>query len=433
MYASNISQDSVTLNWTDDGSASIWEISVNGDYENAITVYTNPYVLTGLTPNTIYDVEVRAICGDGNNVSYWTHTTFTTLSDYQVQSTTYWYGYAFNSLLENSEFSDYDWEKEFIRFTMQDPSSVTTATSINPSFPYTYAATYANGYVWCITYEDGHLCRASIDPNTQTISNFEIITPDFEIGQLILSMAYNPVDGNLYYITTESALKRINLSQPDEYTYVGFFDFDALAFAINHSGEGYLIQDNATSDLYRLNLSDASVTLIGSTGLPSHAVQSMAFDQSTGELFWAQYYNQYNRPGLYLVDPSTAMTQHLGSIGGGGCQLAGLFMVDTTQHVGVQTHLSADIILYPNPANNVVNVQWTMDNEPGDVETIEVLDVYGKVVRTVVNTRYSSVVETRHGTSLQTARINVGGLSSGLYFVRVTTSSGQITRPFVKN
>jgi hypothetical protein len=54
---------------------------------------------------------------------------------------------------------------------------------------------------------------------------------------------------------------------------------------------------------------------------------------------------------------------------------------------------------------------------------IEVVDVYGKTVH--------AVVETRHGTSLP-IRINVSSLSAGMYFVRVATEAGVVTKAFVK-
>jgi M6 family metalloprotease-like protein len=78
--------------------------------------------------------------------------------------------------------------------------------------------------------------------------------------------------------------------------------------------------------------------------------------------------------------------------------------------------------VWPNPASDVINVQCTMNNV--QVESIEVYDVYGKIVRTGV--------ETFHETSLQTVQINVSALSAGMYFVRVTTDLGVITKPFVK-
>ena len=422
VYVSSVSQTSAMLEWTADGGATAWEICLNNDYGNTITVYTNPYELTGLTPNTHYIVEVRSICGDSNNLSFWTNASFTTISDCQVQSTAHWYGYAFNSRLANGELSNYDWEKEFVRFNMQDITDVTAVTDLNPQSLYTYAAAYANGFVWCITLEDGHLCRASIDDEAQTISDFEIVVPFFELGGILKAMAFNPVNGKMYYITTEHALKSFDPNQPDEFTYIGFFDYDLLALAINSSGEAYTIRGNSTGDLYRLDLGDASVTPIGSTGIPTLYQQCMAFDQYTGELFWTQYYNSATSPGLYLVDPATAAVQHLGRIGGGGCQFSGLFMVDTNLHVGVPSHLSGDFLLYPNPATDIVNVQCAMNDER--VETVEVVDMYGRIVRTIV--------ETRHGTSLRTARINVADLSSGLYFVRMTTATGQNTKPFIK-
>ena len=422
VYVSDISHTSATLNWTEDGTATVWEVSLDGDYDNAITVYTNPYVLTGLTPNTHYIVEMRANCGDSNSLSYWTNTSFTTISDYQVQSTANWYGYAFNSHLGNGDPSGYDWEKEFVSFSMQDLSTITAITDMNLSLPYTYAAAYANGYVWCITREDGHLCRASINDDTQTFSDFEIVVPYFEIA-ILRSMSFNPVDGKMYYITTENALKSFDLNQPEDFTYIGFFDFNATALAINHLGEAYVLQGNSTGDLYQLDLNDVSTTLIGSTGLSTQYEQSLAFDQHTGELFWAQFYNIYGESGIYLVDPTTAATQHLGRIGEGGCQLTGLLMVDTSQHIGVPTHPESNVILYPNPATDIVNVQCAMNDER--VEAVEVVDMYGRIVHTVVEPSY-------YGGST-TARINVSGLSAGLYFVRVTTTTGQITKPFVKN
>ncbi|MCR4825777.1 MAG: T9SS type A sorting domain-containing protein, partial [Bacteroidales bacterium] len=80
-----------------------------------------------------------------------------------------------------------------------------------------------------------------------------------------------------------------------------------------------------------------------------------------------------------------------------------------------------DVVVYPNPTKDVVNVQYTMNN--AQCSGIEIVDVYGKVVRTDV--------ETLRATSLPT-QINVSGLAAGMYFVRVTTDRGVVTKPFVK-
>ena len=76
LAVSNIEPTSVTLSWTENGSATAWDICLNGNENDIITVYTNPYVLTNLTPDMPYSVFVRANCGD--NVSVWAMENFLT-------------------------------------------------------------------------------------------------------------------------------------------------------------------------------------------------------------------------------------------------------------------------------------------------------------------------------------------------------------------
>ena len=87
--------------------------------------------------------------------------------------------------------------------------------------------------------------------------------------------------------------------------------------------------------------------------------------------------------------------------------------------VGVNSYLENSIVLYPNPAKEVVNVQCTMNNVQFNGAKIEVLDVYGKLLQTLK-------------VSSETTRINVSGLANGMYFVRVTTEQGAVTKRFVK-
>lgn len=71
----SIGSTDVNLGWTS-GGASNWNISYGspGTAANAGTIVnanSNPYLLTGLSPNTSYDVYVRDSCGPGD-VSVWT-------------------------------------------------------------------------------------------------------------------------------------------------------------------------------------------------------------------------------------------------------------------------------------------------------------------------------------------------------------------------
>ncbi len=65
------------LSWTENGEATAWEICLDGDEDNLIAADSNPFTLTGLTPETDYTVKVRAI--NGMEKSKWSKTAdFTT-------------------------------------------------------------------------------------------------------------------------------------------------------------------------------------------------------------------------------------------------------------------------------------------------------------------------------------------------------------------
>ena len=72
-----------TLAWTENGTATQWQICLNGDETNLIAATTNPWPLTGLTPETAYTAKVRATTADGE--SDWSNeVTFTPTDAYQL-------------------------------------------------------------------------------------------------------------------------------------------------------------------------------------------------------------------------------------------------------------------------------------------------------------------------------------------------------------
>ncbi|MGM9819860.1 MAG: fibronectin type III domain-containing protein, partial [Candidatus Onthomorpha sp.] len=75
LNVNNITQTSAELTWN--GTATSYEVRLNG--ANAETVSTTSKSFTGLTANTTYTAEVRAVCESNN--SEWVSTTFTTLEE----------------------------------------------------------------------------------------------------------------------------------------------------------------------------------------------------------------------------------------------------------------------------------------------------------------------------------------------------------------
>jgi len=65
-----------TLSWTENGTASTWQICLNGDETNLIAATTNPWPLTGLTPETAYTAKVRAYCSADDQSEWSNEVTF---------------------------------------------------------------------------------------------------------------------------------------------------------------------------------------------------------------------------------------------------------------------------------------------------------------------------------------------------------------------
>ena len=83
---------------------------------------------------------------------------------------------------------------------------------------------------------------------------------------------------------------------------------------------------------------------------------------------------------------------------------------------GIENRLESSVNLYPNPAKEYVDIRVDGDL---NVTMMEVYDVYGKLINTV------NVID-------NPTRINVSSLANGMYFVRVTTEKGMVTKTFVK-
>jgi hypothetical protein len=81
---SAIGSDSVIVDWTENGTATTWEVAVETagtgiPTGNGVSTMNNPYTATGLSSQTDYEVYVRADCGGGFYSDWAAVQTFTTL------------------------------------------------------------------------------------------------------------------------------------------------------------------------------------------------------------------------------------------------------------------------------------------------------------------------------------------------------------------
>lgn len=82
--APSILWDQAEISWLENGSASLWDIEYVGSgnpptgVPSVSGVNANPYILTGLTPDTEYDLYVRSDCGGGDRSTWSGPYTFST-------------------------------------------------------------------------------------------------------------------------------------------------------------------------------------------------------------------------------------------------------------------------------------------------------------------------------------------------------------------
>lgn len=76
---SDIGPYGATIGWTENGTATAWEIMLNEDETNIIPADSNPFTVTGLDPETEYFVQVRSTGSAGTSMWPCVGTSFTTL------------------------------------------------------------------------------------------------------------------------------------------------------------------------------------------------------------------------------------------------------------------------------------------------------------------------------------------------------------------
>ena len=127
-------------------------------------------------------------------------------------------------------------------------------------------------------------------------------------------------------------------------------------------------------------------------------------------------YPQYEITGLVSGEDYEVRVQAV--CDGGIVSEWSTILTATAQGVGISSWLENSVTLFPNPAREYIDIRVDGDL---NVTMMEVYDVYGKLINTV------GVCDTPVPT-----RINVSGLADGMYFVRVTTEKGVVTKSFVK-
>ena len=225
------------------------------------------------------------------------------------------------------------------RFEPDTAKTPETAAEADVQFA---SAEYVNGYtVACTT--DGYLY-------VMQHGKFEP-TPVCYLNAILIDMAYNKADGKLYAM----AVLNDENGEPQygklvtvdmftgELTEIGSITSDMMpssrdgevpqVLAISDDGTFYVINASTRNTyLYSFRLTEdgkiGELTKVGKTGFKANYLQSMAFDHSTGELYWAQFVraSSWARPTYKLVklDLTTGAGTALSDLPG---EMTGLYIV----------------------------------------------------------------------------------------------------------
>ncbi|MBO4489721.1 MAG: fibronectin type III domain-containing protein [Bacteroidales bacterium] len=458
----NISTTSATVDWTANGSETAWNV----EYKTAddvnwtvVPVTAHPHILTGLTNGTTYTVRVQADCGAGEVSSYRQTSFSTALCDATDQCSytfnlTDGFGDGWNgasiSVMQNGlmvasvgeTFSGttstetvtlcdnvstsliwvsgmYDDE---CSFTVTDPSGTVIFTS--SGIPFGTITTFTSD---C----SGSTPSACPTPTGLTVNNVtQTAATAFWIAggtETSWNVAYRQLNAPSWTTVTTSIPFFTMTGLTPNTTYQvkvqaicdakGFSDWtDAVSFttpnddtptcpaptnltyAIDETSHTTVTltwqQEANTANEWQINY---RITSEDTWSTVTANATSYTLTDLTPNVDYVANVVAHCTNGL-TSDPSNTVTFH-------------------TDNVGIQGYLEKNVTLYPNPATEMISVAVSDANIM--ITGVEVYNVYGQLINTIISTE-------------NPLHINVSGLADGMYYVRVTTDSGVVTKNFVK-
>ena len=362
LTVTNITQNTATVTWSASGDETAWKLqykaATSSDWGSEINVTTTSYDIIGLVPETVYQVRVKSDCGNGEE-SGWT--------------------------------TPYDF------FTTPLPV-------VQPTVE-TYAATD-------ITQTSGTMNGAITDAGNQTIvlRGFEYKLPSDNDYTQVITMTGNTLTYTLTGLTPNTCVQYRAFAMTVGVTTYG----ETLTFCT--------LPDDTPEPC------DAPTNLHQETTPSGELTNIVEWTDVTGASQWNVQYaignndwttETVNTTSFQIPDLQYNVSYHVRvqAICDDNVTSDWTDTISVIVLCGIDSWLENSVSLYPNPAKEVLNVQCTMNNV--QIETVEVYDVYGKLINTV------NVID-------NPTRINVSGLADGMYFVRVTTEAGAVTKTFVK-
>ena len=275
-----------------------------------------------------------------------------------------------------------------------------------------------------------------IDPTNSlvlviTLSDYLHYQDDLKINHAggVINSVYNsllgtlvnfPVQNNLderFYIpgliqaesyTSQSGLATENTSDSGGGLNIGYTDVNDYAeypVFISQSGiydlNFRIAAQNQTGRIELSLIENETSEVVGSFNLPT----------TGGWQSWATNTHEINlEAGVYTLKLRVALA-------GFNLNWMEFLYSDNNLKTNTLENTNPYISLYPNPFNNSLTLKTTLNNH---IDSIELYDISGRIVLTKTEINASSKM------------LNLEGLTSGSYFVKITTNKGTITKKIIK-
>ncbi|CAM3425952.1 T9SS type A sorting domain-containing protein [Aequorivita lipolytica] len=184
----------------------------------------------------------------------------------------------------------------------------------------------------------------------------------------------------------------------------------AISLLIDSNGDGYsadIVDDN----LYFIDLATGAATPLGSLGFNANFGQGACFGNGTAYL--SAYNSDAGQSQWRELDLTTGSSTLIGLFNGGSDQVAWSSVIGGT--AGVAENSLKDFAFYPNPATDVISLK-----SANSIDSVAIFNLLGQ-----------QVISTTIGAT--TSDINIAGLTTGTYIMKVTVNGQTGTYKVLKN
>jgi hypothetical protein len=372
LTVSNIGLTSATVSWSTSGTGYSWVVEYKPTSSSSwqtMPVTATSYILNGLQAGSAYDVRVKTDCGGGDESNYAETTFVTSLCDIASQCEyTFVLGDDFGDGW-NDAYMEVKQNGQVIRtlealdhdgmgdYTYYDTVRLSLCDNISTSILF-YGGEFDDEISLQVFGPDGSLIYSHID--------FDGVMPGDVIDTFVTNCGSTPQPGTCVAPTNLTATSMTANSVVLNWTENG----TATSWTVIYKEDAAAQSSSATANVHPYTLTG----LQPQTTYTVNVVANCADGQS---------------------DPSNTVTF-------------------TTAPEGIADYELATS-LYPNPNNGL----FAVVSEQYSVNSVQIYDVYGKLLKTIE-------------VNANSADIDVRELSSGMYFVRIATAKGVVTKSFVK-